>query len=255
MPEKVKYEVKEFPSSRQATFDAGYIGLRKHHIKALIELDVTEARKLIKNYRNQRKEELSFTAWILKCISQAISENRSVQAIRKGKNKLIIFEDIDISIIVEKEVQGEKVPLPLVIRNVNAKTFKEIYYEIKSAKGQAVANEKDYVLGENQYKWAMKLYVLLPQFLRLIIWQRFILKNPFLMKKMSGTVVVTSVGMMGKVRGWVIPVSLLPVCFALGSIVEKPGVVKDRIEIREYLHMTILIDHDVIDGAPADGTG
>jgi pyruvate/2-oxoglutarate dehydrogenase complex dihydrolipoamide acyltransferase (E2) component len=251
MTEKIQYEIKEFPSSRQSTFDAGYVGLRKHHIKALIELDVTHARELIKNYRNQKKEELSFTAWILKCISQAIGENKSVHAIRKGKNKLIIFDDIDISIIVEKEIKGEKVPLPLVIRKVNEKALKDIHQEIKQAKEQEVTNEKDYVLGENQFKWAMKLYVSLPQFLRLTIWKRFILKNPFLMKKMSGTVVVTSVGMVGSVRGWVIPVSLLPICFALGSIVKKPGVIKDQIEIREYLHMTILIDHDVIDGAPA----
>lgn len=251
MTEKIEYEIKEFPSSRQSTFDTGYIGLRKHHIKALIELDVTHARELIRDHRNKKKEELSFTAWILKCISQAIFENKSVHAIRKGKNKLILFDDIDISIIVEKEINGEKVPLPLVIRKVNRKTIKDIHYEIKQAKEQEVTDEKDYILGENQFKWAMKLYVSLPQFLRLIIWKRFILKNPFLMKKMSGTVVVTSVGMMGKVRGWVIPVSILPICFALGSIIKKPGVFKDQIEIREYLHMTILIDHDVIDGAPA----
>lgn len=251
MTDKTQYEVKKFPSSRQATFDAGYIGLRKHHIKALIELDVTHTRQLIKNHRNQKKEKLSFTAWILKCISQAISENKSVHAIRKGKNKLIIFDDVDISIIVEKEIQGEKVPLPLVIRKVNEKTLQDIHFEINQAKEQEIKSEKDYVLGENQFKWAMKLYVTLPQLIRLMIWKRFILKNPFLLKKMSGTVVVTSVGMMGNVRGWVIPVSILPLCFALGSIVKKPGVVKDQIEIREYLHMTILIDHDVMDGAPA----
>jgi len=32
---------------------------------------------------------------------------------------------------------------------------------------------------------------------------------------------------------------------------KKPGVVKDRVEIREYLYVTVLVDHDVIDGAPA----
>ncbi|MGE5604105.1 MAG: 2-oxo acid dehydrogenase subunit E2 [Bacteroidota bacterium] len=245
------YEIKEFPSSRQATFDVGYLGLRKHHMKALIELDVTEARKLLKDYRKQNQEGLSFNAWILKCIGQAISEHQPVQAVRKGKNKLVIFDDVDISIIVEKEIRGEKVPLPLVIRKVNEKTLKAIHAEIESAKNQEVINEKDYLLGENQYKWAMKLYLSLPQLIRLTIWRRFILKKPFLMKKMSGTVVVTSVGMMGNVKGWVIPVSVLPVCFALGSIVKKPGVYQKQIGIREYLYMTILIDHDVIDGAPA----
>ena len=62
---------------------------------------------------------------------------------------------------------------------------------------------------------------------------------------------ITSVGMMGRVNGWVIPVSVHPLCFAIGSIIRKPGVVDDRVEIREYLSMTVLVDHDVIDGAPA----
>lgn len=57
--------------------------------------------------------------------------------------------------------------------------------------------------------------------------------------------------MMGKINGWVIPVSVHPLSFAVGSIIKKPGVKKDRIEIREYLYMTVAVDHDVIDGAPA----
>lgn len=250
MRKKAPYEVKEFPSSRQSTFDVGYLGLRKHHIKALIELDVTRARELIREYRNQRKTALSFTAWLLKCIGQAVTEYKSAHAIRKGRNKLVIFDDVDISIVIEKEIQGEKVPLPLVIRKVNQKTLREIHFEIKAAKDQKINDERDYVLGGSRYQWGMKLFLAFPQWIRLTIW-RFILRNPFLMKEMSGTVVVTSVGMMGNIRGWVIPVSLHPLCFALGSIVKKPGVVKGGIAIREYLQMTILIDHDVMDGAPA----
>lgn len=250
MAEKTSYTIEGFPSSRQSTFDAGYIGLRKHHIKALIELDVTTPRRLIKEYRNRTNRQLSFTAWILKCISQAVAENRRVHAVRKGNNQLVIFDDVDISLVVEREVKGQKVPLPVVIRKVNEKSLQEIQTEIIAAKEQAIGSEEDYVLGENAFKWAMKLYVSLPQFIRIFIW-KMMQKNPFRLKKMSGTIIVTSVGMMGKVKGWVIPVSPLPVCFALGSIVKKPGVVEDRIEIRESLFMTILIDHDVIDGAPA----
>jgi pyruvate/2-oxoglutarate dehydrogenase complex dihydrolipoamide acyltransferase (E2) component len=32
---------------------------------------------------------------------------------------------------------------------------------------------------------------------------------------------------------------------------EKPGVVDGQIAIREYLSLTVSLDHDVIDGAPA----
>ena len=37
----------------------------------------------------------------------------------------------------------------------------------------------------------------------------------------------------------------------LGGIGEKPGVVEHRVEVREYLSVTISFDHDIIDGAPA----
>ncbi len=246
----IKYSIKEFPSSRQSTFDVGYISMRKHQMKALLEVDVTDARQLLRYYRRQTKENISFTAWILKCIGTAISEHKSVHGLRKGKSKLVIFDEVDISTIVERKVRGEKVPLPVVIRKVNEKTLVEIQTEINIAKEQPIKDENDYILGENRYKWGMKLYVSLPQFIRLIIW-KFLLKNPLLIKKMSGTVVVTAVGMMGNIRGWALPASFLPVSFVLGSIVKKPGVVNDRIEIREYLHMSVAIDHDVVDGAPA----
>lgn len=68
---------------------------------------------------------------------------------------------------------------------------------------------------------------------------------------MMGTVVITAIGMAGKINGWVIPVGIHPLSFGVGSIVKKPGVVENRIEIREHLYMTVLVDHDIIDGAPA----
>lgn len=64
---------------------------------------------------------------------------------------------------------------------------------------------------------------------------------------------VTSVGRFGR-KGttyWAIPTSLHTLSFAMGGISRKPGVIGDKIEIREYLCMTILVDHDVVDGAPA----
>lgn len=42
-----------------------------------------------------------------------------------------------------------------------------------------------------------------------------------------------------------------PLCFAVGTIVKKPGAVNGNIAVREYLKITALIDHDVMDGAPA----
>ena len=41
-----------------------------------------------------------------------------------------------------------------------------------------------------------------------------------------------------------------PLVIALGGIARKPGIVGDKVEVREYLGMTVLFDHDVTDGAP-----
>jgi pyruvate/2-oxoglutarate dehydrogenase complex dihydrolipoamide acyltransferase (E2) component len=65
-----------------------------------------------------------------------------------------------------------------------------------------------------------------------------------------GNVAITSIGMMGNANGWFIPTSIHPLCFGISKISKKPVVIKDKVEIREILNMTILLDHDVIDGAP-----
>jgi hypothetical protein len=51
--------------------------------------------------------------------------------------------------------------------------------------------------------------------------------------------------------GWGIPVPNHTLQLTLGGIARKPGVIDDRIEIREYLSVTISFDHDIVDGAPA----
>jgi pyruvate/2-oxoglutarate dehydrogenase complex dihydrolipoamide acyltransferase (E2) component len=244
-----EYKIETFPISRISTIDIGIAGLKKHHIKALIELDVTEARKMIRE-KKKLSEKISFNSWLIKCISHAVEESPQIHGIRKGKRKVAIFDDIDISIVIEREIQGEKVPLPYVIRKTNEKSISDICNEIRNGQKQSIKDEGDYILGEKKNDLLMKFYYTMPGFIRRIIW-RNIIRSPFLTKQNMGTVIITSVGMMGKINGWVIPVSVHPLCFAIGSIVKKPGVIDDRIEVREYLYITVLVDHDIIDGAPA----
>jgi hypothetical protein len=45
-----------------------------------------------------------------------VSEDKQVQAYTKGKNRFVIFDDVDVSIVVEREVGAQKLPLPYVVR-------------------------------------------------------------------------------------------------------------------------------------------
>ena len=107
------YEI-AYPSSRQLTFDVGKIGLGKHHVKALLEVDVTEARKIIRQNR-QRGNKISFTAWLIKAIADCVALHPPIAGVNQARrNRVLVFEEVDISIVVEKEVNGARVPLPYV---------------------------------------------------------------------------------------------------------------------------------------------
>ena len=244
-----KYAQKTHPASRITTVDACEVGQKKHTMQALIEIDVTEARELIRETK-MKGAKISFTAWLIKCISTVCEEYKLVHGVKNGKYKTVVFDDVDISILVERDVHGENVPLPYVLRKTNEKSISDIYMEIKQAQQQPIKEEGDFVLGGGMKTFFMRAYYSLPGFVRRLFISRLIM-SPILTKKHMGTVVISSLGMMGRFNGWFVPISIHPMSFTIGSIVKKPGIIHDTIAIREYLFVTVLIDHDVIDGAPS----
>ncbi|GAP12500.1 pyruvate/2-oxoglutarate dehydrogenase complex, dihydrolipoamide acyltransferase (E2) component [Longilinea arvoryzae] len=239
-----------YPSSRQLTFDMGKIGLGKHHVKALLEVDVTDAWTAVRESRRTSRK-ISFTAWLLKVIADCAAHHPPVAGLNQAaRGRVVVFDDIDLSIVVEKEVNGALVPLPYVIRKADQKTIFQIQDEIEAAKGQPIQGEKNYVLGDEGGPTYLKWFTRLPQWLRLILF-RIYLSDPQRVKNAMGTIMVTTVGMLGHTRGWIMPTSIHPLCLAFGSLNEQPAVRGGEIQKRSILHLTVLIDHDVTDGMPA----
>ena len=233
------YEVIPFPKMRHAIIDYLCVARRKHMIHALTEVDVTKARQFIREHKARSGESLSFTGFIIACLGRAVDENKAMHAYRKGRNQLVLFDDVDVNTLVEHEAEGQKIATPYVIRAANKKTFREIHQEIRKAQKEKAKEPQ-----------AIKRYPLLPAFIGRLFWWVFG-KYPHLKKRIGGTVTVTAIGMFGEGTGWGIPITDYTLGITLGGIAEKPGVVDGRIEIREYLCMTISVDHDIIDGAPA----
>ena len=240
------YREEKFPKSRIATIDVCELSSRKHHVTGMLEIDVTEAREKIKRYKRE-KGRISFTAWLISTISHTISDYESIAAFLKGSRKVLIFDDVNVSIVVEKKISGTRVPLPLIIEKADKRSIESITEQISKAQEEEL-NENDIVISGKSTRLE-RLYYSLPGFLRRVAW-RYMLKRPKLVYGKMGNVAITALGMMGTINGWFIPRSIHPVCFGIGSVIKKPIVIDDRIEIREMLNMTILIDHDVIDGAP-----
>jgi pyruvate/2-oxoglutarate dehydrogenase complex dihydrolipoamide acyltransferase (E2) component len=241
-----EFSYRPVPGSRIATFDTFAIGLKKHHVAALLEFDVTESRGRLQESRRNGLN-ISFNGWLIKVIGSVLQDHPEAAAYLRGKRKLMVFNDINISILVERTINGEKVPIPVVIEKTNEKTAQEITSEIENAKKQDLSGGK--IVINRQSKLSERLYYHLPGAARRLVW-KMMLGNPRFAFKKMGNAVVTSVGMMGRINGWFIHRSVHPVSFGIGSVLKKPVVVDNEIKIREILNMTVLVDHDLVDGAP-----
>jgi pyruvate/2-oxoglutarate dehydrogenase complex dihydrolipoamide acyltransferase (E2) component len=80
---------------------------------------------------------------------------------------------------------------------------------------------------------------------------RFLLGNPEWFKRFGGTVGISSVGMFGPAGGWGIPIAPPTLMITVGGIATKPRYVDGELQARELLDLTISVDHEVVDGAPA----
>jgi pyruvate/2-oxoglutarate dehydrogenase complex dihydrolipoamide acyltransferase (E2) component len=240
------YQLIPFPKIRRGYIDVLREGQRKHMIHALLEVDVTTARQYRREHKAKTGESLSFTAFIIACLGKAIDENKMMHAYRKGRNQLILFDEVDVNTQIERDMDDHKIVMPCIIRAANTKTFREIHQEIRLAQ----ATEKEQV---GKFKGMQRLsffLVSLPTFIRGFYWCA-IRRSPHLFKRGGGTVGMTAVGMFGEGSGWGIPIATHTLMITLGGIGVKPGVVDGHMAIREYLNMTMSFDHDIIDGAPA----
>ncbi|MBD3350219.1 MAG: hypothetical protein GF364_01915 [Candidatus Lokiarchaeota archaeon] len=243
------FEMIPFSKMRQVVVDVLYHAKRRHTVWGLFEVDVTETRKILAEYKKKHEKSITLTAWMIFVISHALGKYPRMQAIRKGRNKLIIFDDVDINLIVERTIKNKKIPTSYVLRAANRKSLAEIneeLYEVKNVKGDNMALE-------TKKSSAGKLNTIanLPGFIRRLIFG-YILRRPKLKKKFYGTVGITSVGMFGQGThgGWPVQITPHNISFALGALGRKPGIIGDKIAIREYLCITVAVDHDLIDGGP-----
>jgi hypothetical protein len=212
------FETLYFPRSRIATVDVCAVGMQKHHVTALLEIDVTAAGQKVRKLRKGGRQ-ISFMAWLVTVISRSIMEHGSVAAFPEGKRKAVVFNSVNVSMAVEKVIDGHKVPIPVVIEHAEERSPESITQQIEEARNHPLTRN-DIVLQRKTQKME-RLYYHLPGFMRRWFW-RFLLSHPRLAFHKMGNVAITSLGNIGRANGWFIPISVHPVCFGIGNITKKP---------------------------------
>ena len=241
--EKQGYQTIPFSTNRRMVAASAAVGREQNNIQALLEVDISEPRSLIREHKQQTGENLSLTAFIVASLAQAIAEHPHLNSFRKGR-KLILLEDIGIGVLVEREIDGEIIPENLGIRAAQTKTYRQIHEEIRAAQ----ENGNDGLGGLSGTTWV--------RFIPGFLFRAFIhiaSKNMAMMKH-YGAVGVTAVGMFGPRNQalWFLPlVGGATVGVAVGGIVERPCTSDGIIDIHEHLCLTITFNHDIVDGSPA----
>lgn len=245
---KLSYRVIDFPPDRRDMPTINELNSRKHLMYGLLEVDVTVARQFIELYRAQTGEVLSFTGYLAFCLARAVDQDKVVQAYMKGRKQLVVFHDVDVGLMVERKVGEKRVLMGHVIRGANHKTYLEIHQEIRSVQSRPVPQNGGM---PSWFRSALLLPWPLSGLLNALL-RMAMRRDPAFFASMVGTVGITAVGMFGKGHGgW----GIVPITHGLGLVVGgtawKPAVVEGRIEPRQILNLTLVFDHDVIDGAPA----
>ncbi|UCE06538.1 MAG: 2-oxo acid dehydrogenase subunit E2 [bacterium] len=237
---KNKYKSIPLSFNRQAVIASASVTKEKNTIHSLTEVDINEPRRLIKEHFEKTGEKLSLTAYIVKCLAQVIKDHPQLNSFIKGK-RLIILDDVTISVLIEREIDGEKVPEPIGIRQAQIKSFRQIHEEIRAAKKQ----QSDRLGSLAGLSWIR----FIPNFL-LKTFVRMADKN-IAMAIRYGKVAVTAIGMFSKDAVWFIPHGSATVLITVGSISQKVVEIDGHFISREHLCLTASFDHNIVDGAPA----
>lgn len=231
-----------FPEARNLILDILAEGRRKNTIQLLFDVDATKIQAQIARLVTQTGEAISITTYVARILACAVAADPPMHAYRHKRRKMIMFADVDLSVMVERDVDGSRMPLPYIVRAANQKDFLAIDRELKHAKSAPLYSEGPLSALEAQF-------FSLPSIVRKIVW-KFARNDAHLFRELAGTVGVTSMGMYAIGRAVVVPITPMTLTLSLGSISARLDFVNGVVVERKSLLLNLSADHDIIDGAP-----
>ncbi len=236
------FQVRPFFWARRLVVDTGRAARHRHPIHGLFEADVTTARRLLRA-RGQTGARLSFTAFLVGCIAAAVDAEPAVHAYHDLRGRLVIFDDVDVGIPIELRVPGGSFAFTHVIRRADKRSIADIHREIRLVQADP-HNSPSLRLADKA-----RAYLMLPPPLRTAL-LGLLHRLPHRQRALAGTVGVTAVGMFAEGAGWGIGFQLHTLSVVIGGIAKRPSLHAGRLVEREFLQLTVSVDHDVVDGAP-----
>jgi len=233
-------EIRTVPWVRQLVIDTGRAARRRHAIHGLFEVDVTSARAALR--RDDATQQ--FTAFVIHCVAAAVAADPVVQAYRDLRRREVVFDQVDVGLPIEVDVDGAPFAFTHVLRDAGRRTVEDLHHEI-----HAVKSDPSLSPSVRKAPWA-HAYLLLPGFVRVGLLGA-LHRLPRRQQALAGTIGVTAVGMFGAGAGWGIAFQLHTLSVVIGGLARRPILFQGVLVEREFLQLTVSVDHDIVDGAPA----
>lgn len=232
-------EFRRFPPARRFVTGAIRAGRQMALMHGLVDVDVTVARRRL----HDSDPPLSLTAFVGACVARAAADFPEVHAYRDWRGRLVLARDVDLAVLVERQTPEGPVPVGHVLRNANRRTVGDLSAELRS-----VQHAPDTSISEHRFGRLAGL-ARIPGLATLFFRAS---RRSVRMHRLTGTVAVSSIGAFGAGSGFGIGVpTILTLSVTVGGMSEQARVIEGQIQGRDILDLTISIDHNIVDGAPA----
>jgi pyruvate/2-oxoglutarate dehydrogenase complex dihydrolipoamide acyltransferase (E2) component len=206
----------------------------------LFDVDITTARRLLAEH----DPPLSLTAFVVASVGRAAASHPQVHAYRDWRGRLVEHRHVDVQTLIEVPTSQGPFGLVHVVRNANVRGVAEISAELRAVREVPAATTTGRLLS-----------TVAPALGRIPGLYRAMYAAMSRSRRVHlavGTVQVTAVGMFADGGGFAIaPPTLAFVVVVVGGASRRPCAVGDRVEVRDVLDLTVTVDHNVVDGAPA----
>jgi pyruvate/2-oxoglutarate dehydrogenase complex dihydrolipoamide acyltransferase (E2) component len=209
----------------------------------LFEVDVTVARRMLADH----DPPLSTTAFVVAAVARAAAAHPEVHAYRDWRGRLVQHDYVDVQTLVEVQTAEGPFGLVHVVRDADVRGVAEITAELRAAKDPAAT-----VAGRALTRFAPAAGRI-PGVFRLMY---AVMSRSGRAHVATGTVQVTAIGMFAGGGGFAIaPPTLASLVVVIGGLDRRPRAVGEEIVVRDVVDLTVTIDHNVVDGAPATRFG
>ncbi|HET6877929.1 MAG TPA: 2-oxo acid dehydrogenase subunit E2 [Jatrophihabitans sp.] len=241
MPRARRVAVERFPSSRRLVIAGFRAGRRRVPMYGLLDLDVTTAKRLLES----ADPPLSMTAFVIASVARAAAAHPTVHAYRNWRGKQVTHHFVDVATMVEVPTRQGPFALPYTLRDADTRTVADLSAELHRDKHSPTSTRTGRFWIEGLGPPLTRLPGAVPALYA-------IMSRSIAIRRRVGTVGVTAVGMFASGSGFgLTPLTLMSCEVIVGGMSQRPRVVDGKAQTRDVLDLTLVIDHTIVDGAPA----